>query len=120
MVNLIGHTWPAVTHVIFMDETTMAATVGKFFLNLAFINLQCNQIDYMIHTCSQTLTAISESVLLDSQNQGFLYWFIELCVEVLQSTAQWSFLENKQTSDLKPYLLNCGSHCLVNSSFIAR
>ena len=96
MVNLIGHTWPAVTHVIFMDETTMAATVGKFFLNLAFINLQCNQIDYMIHTCSQTLTAISESVLLDSQNQGFLYWFIELCVEeVLQSTAQWSFLENK-------------------------
>ena len=29
----------------FMDETTMAATVGKFFLNLVFINLQCNQID---------------------------------------------------------------------------
>ena len=50
----------------------------------------------MTHTCSQTLTAISESVLLDSKNQGLLYWFIELCVEeVLQSTAQWSFLENK-------------------------
>ena len=51
----------------------------------------------MIHTCSQTLTAISESVLLDSQNQGFLYWSIELCVEeVLQSTAQWSFLGKKE------------------------
>ena len=50
----------------------------------------------MIHSCSQTLTAISESVLLDSQNQGLLYWFIELCVEeVLQSIAQWSFLKNK-------------------------
>ena len=35
-------------------------------------------------------------MLLDSQNQGLLYRFIELCVgEVLQSTAQWSFLENK-------------------------
>ena len=35
MVNSIGHTWPAVMHVIFMEETTMAAKVGKFFLNLA-------------------------------------------------------------------------------------
>ena len=35
MGNLLGRTRPAVTHVIFVDETTMAATVGKFFLNLA-------------------------------------------------------------------------------------
>ena len=55
----------------------------------------------MIHTCSPTLTAISESVLLDSQNQGFLYWSIELCVkEVMQSTAQWSFLGKKKKKKL--------------------
>ena len=34
MGNLLGRTWPAVTHVIFVDETTMPVTVGRFFLNL--------------------------------------------------------------------------------------
>ena len=35
MGNLLGRTRPAVKHVIFVDATTMAATFGKFFLNLA-------------------------------------------------------------------------------------
>ena len=34
MGNLLGPTWLAVMHVVSVDETTMAATVGKFFLSL--------------------------------------------------------------------------------------
>ena len=33
MGNLVGRTWSAVTHVVSVDETTVAATIEKFFLN---------------------------------------------------------------------------------------
>lgn len=34
MGNLFGGMWSAVVHVVSVDEMTMAATVGKFYLSL--------------------------------------------------------------------------------------
>ena len=105
MGNLVGRTWLAVTHVVSVDETTVAATIGKFFLNgfgdaeVMPWNLETCNVFRKIRLSTFVLRHLQPSLKVSRkslQNQGLLYWFTELCiVEVLQSTAQWSFNENK-------------------------
>ena len=71
MGNLLGRTWSAVTRVVSVDGTTMAAKLESSFLVQKFTNLQRNQKDLIIHICSQTLTAISESVSKDFAKSRF-------------------------------------------------
>ena len=83
------------------------------FLVYKFTNLQSNQRDQIIHTCSQSMTTISEKVSKDFVKSRFTV-LIHRAVcrkKYCKVSLNDLFTKIKRTVDLKTYLLNCGSLC---------